>query len=84
MDAKPHPPAQWGSAGPALLHDDTIRSAHPGRACCCPAKAVVQVIMPPTATRHREVDLLLCGHHHHVSRKALAAADAEVSWLPRA
>jgi len=52
------------------------------RACCCPANAVVRVIMPPTAARPYETDLLLCGHHYRVSRRALAAARATVRQLP--
>jgi hypothetical protein len=52
------------------------------RACCCPAKAVVQVVLPPTATRPRVTDLLLCGHHYRVSRRSLAAAHAVVRELP--
>ena len=51
------------------------------RACCCPARPVVRVVMPPTASR-RGVDLLLCGHHYRVSSQALAAAGATVSELP--
>ena len=51
------------------------------RACCCPAKAKVRVIMPPTAARPHETDLLLCGHHYRVSRQALAAAHARVQEL---
>jgi hypothetical protein len=51
-------------------------------ACCCPAKAVVQVILPTTPTRSHATDLLLCGHHYRVSRPALAAAHAVVHELP--
>ena len=51
-------------------------------ACCCPARATVQVIMPPTAARPHETDLLLCGHHYRASRTALAAAGAMVRPLP--
>jgi hypothetical protein len=54
----------------------------PGRACCCPAKAAVKVIMPPEHGRPGETDLLLCGHHYLVSRRALAAAGASVRELP--
>jgi hypothetical protein len=43
---------------------------------------VVRVVMPPTAARRHETDLLLCGHHYRVSRAALAAAHATVSELP--
>ena len=52
------------------------------RACCCPARPVVRVMMPATATRPEPVDLLLCGHHYRVSRQALAAVHARVEDLP--
>jgi hypothetical protein len=52
------------------------------RACCCPARPVVRVIMPPTAGRRHSVDLLLCGHHYRVSSQVLAAAGAAVSEVP--
>lgn len=72
-----------GSAG---LSDAAARSepsASPfGQACCCVARAVVRVVMPPTAARPHETELLLCGHHYRVSRAALAAAHAAVSQLP--
>jgi len=48
------------------------------RACCCPARPVVTVIMPPAPGRPHPVDLLLCGHHFQVSRAALKAAGAAV------
>ena len=48
------------------------------RACCCPARPVVTVIMPPAPGRPYPVDLLLCGHHFRVSRAALMAAGAAV------
>jgi len=57
--------AAW--SGPPRLAD---------RSCCCPARPVVRVLMPPTAERPHPVDLLLCGHHYLTSRAALAAADA--------
>jgi hypothetical protein len=60
-------PADW--RGPRALGD---------RACCCPARPVVRVLMPPTPARPHPVDLLLCGHHYRVSRAALAAAGAVV------
>ena len=52
------------------------------RACCCPARPVVRVIMPPTPGRPHAVDLLLCGHHYRISRQVLAAAGATVYDLP--
>jgi len=48
------------------------------RACCCPARPVVTVVMPPAASRPHPVDLLLCGHHFRVSQAALRAAGAAV------
>ena len=48
------------------------------RACCCPARPVVTVAMPPTASRPHPVDLLLCGHHFRVSQASLTAAGAAV------
>ena len=51
------------------------------QACCCVARAVVRVVMPPTADRAHETELLLCGHHYRVSRAVLAAAHASVHEL---
>jgi len=48
------------------------------RACCCPARPVVTVVMPPIASRAHPVDLLLCGHHFRVSQASLQAAGATV------
>ena len=53
-----------------------------GQACCCVAQAVVRIVMPPTADRPHEIELLMCGHHYRVSRAVLAAAHATVSGLP--
>jgi hypothetical protein len=53
-----------------------------GQACCCVARAVVRVVMPPSAGRPHETELLLCGHHYRVTRAALAVAHASVSELP--
>jgi hypothetical protein len=53
-----------------------------GQACCCVARAVVRVVIPPSAGRPGETELLLCGHHYRVSRVALAAAHTTVSELP--
>lgn len=61
-----------GSTGPPSLD----------RACCCVARAVVRVVMPPTPGRPHETELLLCGHHYRVSRDAFAAARARVEELP--
>ena len=82
-----HPSAQGDTtaaqSAPGGADSAISASADPeGRACCCPANAVVRVIMPPTAARPRETELLLCGHHYRVSRRALAAAHATVRQLP--
>jgi hypothetical protein len=61
--------------------------AQPGpadQACCCVARAVVRVVMPPTPDRPQETELLLCGHHYRVSRASLVAAHAQVEELPDA
>lgn len=58
---------QAGWYGPPRLAD---------RGCCCPARPVVRVLIPPTNVRPHSVDLLLCGHHYLASRSALAAAGA--------
>ena len=55
--------------------------AIPSRACCCPGRPVVRVIMPPPAGRADPVDLWLCGHHYRVSLEALRAAGAIVEDL---
>jgi hypothetical protein len=66
-----------GAATPAASPADI-----PGRACCCPAKVAVHVIMPPAQGRPGETDMLLCDHHYLVSRRALSAAGAIVRELP--
>jgi hypothetical protein len=85
MNARYLPPSVRKDARPAFLPlDDAIpaREAPVGLACCCPAKATVQVTMPPTPARPHETDLMLCGHHFRASRAALAAAHAMVRSLP--
>ena len=42
------------------------------RACCCPARPVVRVRIPPASDRPHSADLLLCGHHYRASVAALA------------
>ena len=82
-----HPSAAGGAAasrgtplGPAaeLI---TEPSARAGSACCCPARPAVRVIMPPSPSRPRSTEILLCGHHYRVSKAALAAARAVVYEL---
>jgi hypothetical protein len=48
------------------------------RACCCPARPMVMVIIPPAAGRPHSTDLLLCGHHYRASAAALNAIGAAV------
>ena len=60
---------QAGWSGPPRLAD---------RSCCCPARPVVRVLLPPAPARPHSVDLLLCGHHYLVSRAALVSAGAAV------
>jgi hypothetical protein len=52
------------------------------KACCCPSRAMVQVLMPAAPGRPYRVDLLLCGHHFRVSQWTLAAAGAVARVLP--
>ena len=53
----------------------------PSGSCCCPARPVVKVTMPPAAGRAQPVDLWLCGHHYRASVAALCAAGASVEDL---
>lgn len=55
--------------------------AVPTRACCCPARPVVKVSMPPVPGRPYPVDLWLCGHHHRSSLAALDSDGAMVEFL---
>jgi hypothetical protein len=81
-----HPSARKNTAAVRCDPDAATPAAPsagiPGRACCCPAKAAVRVIMPPAQGRPGETDLLLCGHHYLVSRRGLCAAGASVRELP--
>jgi hypothetical protein len=71
------------AAGPADRPDQERTSALadpsvPMESCCCPARPMFKVVMPPTAARPRPVDLWLCGHHCRVSQAALESAGAKV------
>jgi len=80
-----HSSARKGDGAAALFDAASRQVVLPGpadRSCCCVAKAVVRVVMPPTPARPHETELLLCGHHYRVSRQALAAAHARVVELP--
>jgi len=63
--------------GSVIFTDPAI----PSRACCCPARPVVRVIMPPPAGSADPVDLWLCGHHYRASVEALGATGAIVEDL---
>jgi hypothetical protein len=62
--------------------DDRAAQSRPhalgDRACCCPARPVVRVLIPPSPARPHSVDLLLCGHHYQASCAALAAVGAVI------
>ena len=85
MNARFRPSSGGRVGGAAGLYDATtqpgLAAGQSGGACCCVAQAVVRVVIPPTAGRPREIELLLCGHHYRVSRAALAAAHTTVSEL---
>jgi hypothetical protein len=61
--------SQAGWFGPSRLAE---------RSCCCPARPVVMVLIPPASARQHPVDLLLCGHHYLSSKAALAVVGAVV------
>ncbi len=75
--------ASRDAAATALFGAAPAGSASLDQACCCVARAVVRVIMPPAPDRPHETELLLCGHHYRASRHALAAAHARVEKLAR-
>lgn len=66
---------------PEALRIDWTAARLAERACCCPAKPVVIVIMPPTPDRPHRTDLLLCGHHCRASRVRLGTLGAVVLSL---
>jgi hypothetical protein len=86
MNARFRPSSAGRVEGAAGLFDATAKrgpaTSPSDQACCCVARAVVRVVMPPTATRPHETELLLCGHHYRVAHAALAAARTTVSELP--
>jgi hypothetical protein len=83
MNAKFRPQVNAGLLDVAAHADPVDQGSGPGdRACCCVARAMVRVVMPPAEGRSHETELLLCGHHYRVSRAALAAAHARVEELP--
>lgn len=54
----------------------------PARACCCPAKPVVKVLLPTLRQDSVHiVDLYLCGHHYRKSFNTLV--DSGATTIPR-
>lgn len=72
-----------GAVEPPLnvVPDELAALIQESRACCCPARPVVRIVMPPTPERPHPTDLLLCGHHYRASRASLEAAHAVVCPL---
>jgi hypothetical protein len=82
MNAKFRPQAPAGLLDVAAHAGPVDQGPSSGdRACCCVARSVVRVVMPPAEGRPHQTELLLCGHHYRVSRAALAAAHARVEEL---
>jgi hypothetical protein len=52
------------------------------KACCCPSRPMVRVLMPATQSWPYRVGLLLCGHHFRLSQWTLAAAGAVAQVMP--
>ena len=69
--------------GPVQEWRPAVDPEIPSRSCCCPARPVVKIVMPPTAGRDHPVELYLCGHHYHVSTPALILAGATVEDLTK-
>ena len=71
-----------GSPAAGTAPDDRAAWSRPhdlgDRACCCPARPVMRVLIPPAPARPHSVDLLLCGHHYRTSGAALAAVGAVI------
>lgn len=56
---------------PAAVYQTADR--YLGRSCCCAARPAVIAVLPPSAGRPSETDLLFCGHHYRALLPALAA-----------
>ena len=81
MNARLHQPSASPAGSATTLLGTAARQGPGDRACCCVARAVVRVVMPPAPGRPHETELLLCGHHYRASRHALSAAHARVHEL---
>jgi hypothetical protein len=77
-------PAAEPARPPAPEHASAVyvsASRYASRACCCPAKPAVIVVLAASGGRGAPTDLLFCGHHYRASRVALAAKGALVMDL---
>lgn len=72
------PPDDWPSSSGNFPSRWRRLLASAGRACCCPARPAVVVLIPPTPGRPHQTELLLCRHHYLRSRQALTAARAVI------
>lgn len=71
-------PGDDGSARPPHLADWRASLRLAERACCCPSRPAVVVIVPPGPGRASPSELFLCRHHYVASERALASAAAAV------
>jgi hypothetical protein len=74
-------PSRYPQAAPmieSIPHGGLTALARAERACCCPARPAVIVVMPTATGARHDADLLLCMHHYRVSRQKLAACGAQV------
>ena len=69
------PPGSARSVHARNLVDWRASLRRADRACYCPGRPTVVVIMPPAGARPA-VDLLFCRHHYRIHAQALAAAGA--------
>jgi hypothetical protein len=72
-----HQAPEAAAPRPPIFTDPSV----PVRACRCPARPTVKVIMPQRPGRAHPVDLWLCGHHYRASLAALLAVGATVEDL---
>jgi hypothetical protein len=74
--------ARHDGADPVPLNDELPGPARrlflADRACCCPARPVVTVVIPAGRGHPHPADLLLCGHHYRANLAALRAVGADV------
>jgi hypothetical protein len=51
------------------------------RACCCPSRPAVRVLVPRAGDSADAADLLLCLHHYRASRETLARMAATITFM---